>query len=159
MADLWTHEFCLGCDKQTDGTAYCSESCRLADFEKTSMSSSMPGIDTLTTSSCSSYSGTGKQQQPGRFYLSPAIDFTNPQPFSTTPPASPSDISSRKTSPTTLNGPRTLSTSSSNTSLCSMQSSTSSNSDSSQLPEKTRQELHGYAASFDNVRLQRRRSY
>ncbi|KAL2755132.1 hypothetical protein ACRALDRAFT_2028326 [Sodiomyces alcalophilus JCM 7366] len=158
MADIWTHEFCLGCDRQTDDTAYCSESCRLADFEKTSMSSSMPSIGSLTTPFCSSYSATGNQRQPSRLYLGPAIDFTNPQPFGTPRPSSPSHLSAGRTSTTTSSSPRTLTTSSSNTSLCSMQSSTSSNSDTSLLPEKTRQELHGYAASFDNVRLQRRRS-
>lgn len=158
MADLWTHEFCLGCDKQTDGTAYCSESCRLADFEKTSMSSSMR-IASLPTPFYSAYSGMGNQRQPGRLYLSPAIHFANPDPFGTTRPSSPSYVSTGRTSTTTLSGPHTLTTSNSNTSLCSMQSSTSSNVDTSLLPEKTMQELHGYAASFDNVRLHRRRSH
>ncbi|KAK7413084.1 hypothetical protein QQX98_008032 [Neonectria punicea] len=37
MDDFWTHSFCLACDKNlhTAGDAYCSESCRLADLEKT----------------------------------------------------------------------------------------------------------------------------
>ncbi|KAI1409940.1 hypothetical protein F5Y13DRAFT_202569 [Hypoxylon sp. FL1857] len=30
--DLW---FCLACDRQTDGAIYCSEACRLSDFEDT----------------------------------------------------------------------------------------------------------------------------
>ncbi|KAH7366731.1 hypothetical protein B0T11DRAFT_294650 [Plectosphaerella cucumerina] len=137
MADLWTHEFCLGCDKQTEGTAYCSESCRLADNDKTSMpgsAASSPGLNTP------SYPWLSQQAQPQTgFFLSAAVDFSNPQPFG------------RSTS-------RTLQPSSSNTSLCSM-STVSSNTEATQLSEKTRQELQSYAASFDNARLARRRSY
>ena len=76
--DLWTHQFCLSCDKQTDGATYCSEGCRLADYEKTSLStpasaSSSPGISPLAA------------QQPGRFLLSPAYDFGTVQPYGRTP--------------------------------------------------------------------------
>ncbi|KAL0940769.1 uncharacterized protein CTRU02_203532 [Colletotrichum truncatum] len=150
--DLWTPEFCLGCDKQTDGTAYCSESCRLADFEKTSSPSSVassPGLN------APSYPWTSPRQQPSnKLYLAPAYDFTNAQPYGSTP-LRQSYLSAPRTSSTR----RTLATSSSNTSLCSMQSTTSSNSDASQLSEKARRELQAYAVSFEQVRLQRRRSY
>ncbi|KAM0328484.1 hypothetical protein ACHAQA_004891 [Verticillium albo-atrum] len=149
MADMWAHEFCLGCDKQTDGTAYCSESCRLADFEKTSASSSpasSPGLNTSTGP------WTTSQRQPSRFYLSPAIDFTNAQPFGTA-----TSFLSAGSSPSTVSP---LTTSSSNTSLASMGSNASSNMDSHmQLNEKTQKELCSYAASFDSIRTQRRRSY
>lgn len=30
----WDHQFCLACDRQTDGATYCSESCRLADLRE-----------------------------------------------------------------------------------------------------------------------------
>ncbi|KAM0272881.1 hypothetical protein ACHAQH_008535 [Verticillium albo-atrum] len=152
MADMWAHEFCLGCDKQTDGTAYCSESCRLADFEKTSTShsaASSPGLNTSTGPWSQS------QRQPSRFYLSPAIDFSNAQPFESL--ASATSYLPTGSPPSTVSP---LTSSSSNTSLASMGSNASSNSDSyMQLNKKTQKELCGYAASFDNIRTQRRRSY
>ncbi|KZL86919.1 hypothetical protein CI238_08507 [Colletotrichum incanum] len=147
--DLWTHEFCLGCDKQTDGTAYCSESCRLADFEKTSTPSSVASSPGLNTPSYP----WGSKQQANNFYLSPAYDFSNAQPYGSTP-ARQSYLSSPRTSSTR----RTLTTSSSNSSLCSMQSTTSSNTDASHLSEKAKRELQAYAVSFEQARLQRRRS-
>ncbi|GKT49419.1 uncharacterized protein ColSpa_09600 [Colletotrichum spaethianum] len=147
--DLWTHEFCLGCDKQTDGTAYCSESCRLADFEKTSTPSSVASSPGLNGPS----SPWGSRQQANSFYLSPAYDFSNAQPYGSTP-ARQSYLSSPRTSSTR----RALTTSSSNSSLCSMQSTTSSNTDASHLSEKAKRELQAYAVSFEQARLQRRRS-
>ncbi|KXJ97127.1 hypothetical protein Micbo1qcDRAFT_170852 [Microdochium bolleyi] len=63
-ADLdWEHQFCLSCDRQTEGTTYCSESCRLSDFEKCSP---LP------------YSSSTPQTQ-ASFYLAPAYDFANGQ--------------------------------------------------------------------------------
>ncbi|KAF6821236.1 hypothetical protein CSOJ01_00242 [Colletotrichum sojae] len=150
--DLWTPEFCLGCDKQTDGTAYCSESCRLADFEKTSTPSSVassPGLD------APAYPWAASRQPPSnKFYLSPAYDFANAQPYGSTP-LRQSYLSTPRTSSTR----RTLTTSSSNSSLCSMQSNTSSTTDASQYADTTKRELHAYASSFDHARLQRRRSH
>ncbi|EQB45252.1 hypothetical protein CGLO_15901 [Colletotrichum gloeosporioides Cg-14] len=150
--DLWTPEFCLGCDKQTDGTAYCSESCRLADFEKTSTPSSVASSPGLNAPSYP-WSGSSRQQSSNKLYLAPAYDFTNPQPYGSTP-VRQSYLSQRQSSTR-----RTLTTSSSNTSLCSMQSTTSSNADASQLSDKARRELQAYAVSFEQARLQRRRSY
>ncbi|KAK2010302.1 hypothetical protein LZ32DRAFT_660567 [Colletotrichum eremochloae] len=148
--DLWTHEFCLGCDKQTDGTAYCSESCRLADFEKTSTPSSVASSPGLNTPSYP----WGSRQQTNNFHLSPAYDFSNAQPYGSTP-ARQSYLSSPRTSSTTR---RTLTTSNSNSSLCSMQSTASSNLDAGHLSEKAKKELQAYAVSFEQARLQRRRS-
>lgn len=63
-ADLdWEHQFCLACDRQTEGTTYCSESCRLSDFEKCSPSP---------------YSSSTTRSQ-SNFYLAPAYDFSNSQ--------------------------------------------------------------------------------
>ncbi|EFQ33439.1 hypothetical protein CGRA01v4_00828 [Colletotrichum graminicola] len=147
--DLWTHEFCLGCDKQTDGTAYCSESCRLADFEKTSTPSSVASSPGLNTPSYP----WGSRPQVNSFHLSPAYDFSNAQPYGSTPTRQ-SYLSSPRTSSTR----RTLTTSNSNSSLCSMQSTTSSNVDASHLSDKAKKELQAYAVSFEQARLQRRRS-
>jgi hypothetical protein len=156
--DLWTHQFCLACDKQTDGATYCSESCRLADFEKTSSTpssgASSPGFV------APSYPWTQRQPQ-AKFYLSPAYDFSNPQPYGSTPVTqSFVAVQQRPQSTTSTASPaavRSLTPSSSHSSLCSMQSNLSA--DSTVLSDKARRELRAYAVSFEQVRLQRRRSY
>ncbi|KZZ98604.1 hypothetical protein AAL_03122 [Moelleriella libera RCEF 2490] len=167
--DLWTHQYCLSCDKQvqTDGAAYCSESCRLADQEKADHDK------TLTPSSQASspaYSPSGypwstTQSSPAssglKFYLAPAYDFSNAQPYGNASVRSHhfepvSTNSTTETSSRTL--PRSLTPSSSHSSLCSMQS-TSTTAESAQLSERSRQELTAYAISLEHVRLQRRRSY
>jgi hypothetical protein len=144
MSFDWEHQFCLGCDKQTDGATYCSESCRLADYEKTSPSTpssaaSSPALSgpppDWTLSRPTTTSNT-------KFYLSPAYDFGLAQP------------STRRGSTQS----QTLSPSASHTSLCSMRSSSSAGLDAAQLSEKAARELRAYARSFESVRLQRRRS-
>ena len=145
--DLWTHSFCLACDKQvqTDGAAYCSESCRLADFEKTSTPSSQassPGFTPL------SYPWT-TTSTPSKFYLSPAYDFTHAQPYGTT-------AAQQQTFKTPTS--KSLTPSSSHSSLSSMRS-TSTAGEANHLSDKARQELRAYAVSFEHVRVQRRRSY
>lgn len=156
--DLWTHQFCLSCDKQTDGATYCSESCRLADFEKTTCSTpssagSSPGFSAPSTPLST--------QQPSKFYLSPAYDFSTAQPYGRTPlPQSyVSQQRASSVSTTPSSHPRkTLTPSTSHSSLCSMQSISSNGSEAFQLSEKSRKELQAYAVSFEQVKL-RRRSY
>ncbi|AEO71365.1 37c40eb7-aa82-4e80-a754-026edab0cbea [Thermothielavioides terrestris] len=150
MSFDWTHQFCLGCDKQTDGATYCSESCRLADYEKTSPSTpssaasspalSSPPLDWTLSRPTSTTSTTTTN---AKFYLSPAYDFGLIQP------------SSRRDS----TGTQSLSPSPSHTSLCSMRSNSSAGLDAAQLSENAARELRAYARSFESVRLQRRRSY
>lgn len=147
MSFDWDHQFCLGCDKQTDGPTYCSESCRLADYEKTSPSTpssaasspalSNPPLDWTTLSSRRPTTTTSN-----KFYLSPAYDFAQPSP--------------RRDS---TGSAYSLSPSPSHTSLCSMRSNSSAGLDAAQLSEKAARELRAYARSFESVRLQRRRSY
>jgi len=160
--DLWTHQFCLACDKQTDGATYCSESCRLADFEKTcstpSSSASSPGF---APPSYPWTMPTQKRSTQQKFYISPAYDFSTAQPYGRTPQPS-SYLSNRRVESSTSNRQpaRALTPSSSHSSLCSMQSSSSTNStETFQLSEKSRRELHAYHMSFEQARLQRRRSY
>jgi hypothetical protein len=142
MSFDWEHQFCLGCDKQTDGATYCSESCRLADYEKTSPSSSA-----ASSPASSSFPPDWTLSRPTatnntKFYLSPAYDFALAQP------------STRRGSTQS----QTLSPSASHTSLCSMRSNSSAGLDAAQLSEKAARELRAYARSFESVRLQRRRS-
>jgi len=149
----WTHQFCLACDKQTDGSTYCSESCRLAEFEKTSCSTSSgassPSLDWSWSFAKPSSTPTNK------FYLAPAYD------FSTRPPiGSLTSDSARSKGQSSLSPPaRLLSPSSSHSSLSSIQTASSTRNDGCQLTEKARRELRAYASSFESVRLQRRRSY
>ncbi|KOS23462.1 hypothetical protein ESCO_006588 [Escovopsis weberi] len=164
--DLWTHQFCLACDRQVqvDDDAYCSEACRMADFEKTDSAPSSQSSSHGYLSDYGRWSGkaapSSPRPSPAKFYLSPAYDFHNPRPYG---------IASRPESPVSdyhhphhmqaSQRTHSLSPSSSHSSLCSMQSSTSSTaSEPGQLSDKARMELRAYAVSFEQVRLQRRRS-
>ncbi|RKU47404.1 hypothetical protein DL546_007686 [Coniochaeta pulveracea] len=148
----WTHNFCLSCDKQTDGTTYCSESCRLADYEKTaSTPSSGMSSPALADGDASSFPWTfSKPTTSSRpLYLAPAYDFSSARPYGSSP---------RTRSTDSAYSSKPLSPSNSHCSLSSMRSS-SSTSSTTQLSDKTTRELRAYAYSFDAVRLQRRKSY
>ncbi|KAB5582639.1 hypothetical protein GE09DRAFT_1211275 [Coniochaeta sp. 2T2.1] len=141
----WTHQFCLACDKQTDGTTYCSESCRLADYERSSAPSSGQSSPGLAESSSFPWSFSKPASTSRPLYLAPAYDFSNARPYG----------SQRSQSTGSTLAPRALSPSNSHSSLCSMKSTASTD---SQLSEKAARELRAYAHSFESVRLQRRRS-
>ncbi|KAI1127332.1 hypothetical protein F5Y10DRAFT_196140 [Nemania abortiva] len=151
----WEPEFCLYCDRQTDGALYCSESCRLRDFE-----SSSPSLSTTTgspsVSSPSSYQWSVSRNQT-KFYLPPAYDFRNPQPYGSTPlPHTHVSQRSNSASPSSTG----LTPSSSHSSLCSLRSTSSTASENPQLSDKTKKHLRDYASSFEHARTQqRRRSY
>ena len=152
----WVPDYCLACDKQTECGTYCSQSCRLADLEKSSnwSGSASPTIPTWTSSDSNRGSG---------FYLSPAFNFAAYKTPQATPdwPAS-GQSASRQTSyfaasPTTESASsRTLSPSSSRSSLNSTTSSSTS-SHQNTLSEQARTELRGYTNSFDSTRNWRRR--
>lgn len=144
----WTHQFCLSCDKQTDGTTYCSESCRLADYEKSSTPSSGMSSPTLAGPSEFSWTFSKPTTSSRPLYLAPAYDFTNARPYGC----------SRTNSTDSTMGSKTLSPSTSHSSLYSMRSSSSTDS-ATQLSEKATRELRAYAHSFESVRSQRRRSH
>ena len=162
MFDSWALQYCVACEKQVqaENDLYCSESCRLADFETTaSTSSSQASSPGFTPASLSSWTAPSKPTST-KFYLSPAYDFSNAQPYGSSA-AQPSYFNYSTTKadqPSTSLPASTLSPSSSHSSLCSMQS-TNSTTDSIQLSDKARKELRAYAVSFEQVRLQRRRSY
>ncbi|CAK7209204.1 hypothetical protein SBRCBS47491_000364 [Sporothrix bragantina] len=84
---MWDHHFCLTCDKQTDGPAYCSESCRLADYEGATSYAppSGPGSPSWAPSGSSTYRWAMGAAPSARsrqlFSLSPAYDFGNAQPY------------------------------------------------------------------------------
>lgn len=164
--NLWAHQFCLACDKQVqvDGAAYCSESCRLADQEKTSTPSSQassPGFAPTGYPWSTTPSPSLRPTARPKFYLSPAYDFSNAQPYGTASVRSlslSSNYTASASEQSTSTYTRDLTPSSSHSSLCSMQS-TSTTGESNHLSDKAKQELKAYAISFEHVRLQRRRSY
>ena len=153
MELTWSLDYCLACDKQTQGETYCSQSCRLADLETSSLWSG-PASPTTCTSSPSANRGSG-------FYLAPAINFdaykTSTIPYSqassqsSTPSTSyfPNEASSQAAVP------KTLTPSSSQSSLSSTQGTSSQV--SPPLSEQARNELLGYTNSFDNIRNWKRR--
>ncbi|KAK4157477.1 hypothetical protein C8A00DRAFT_40189 [Chaetomidium leptoderma] len=144
MSFDWTHQFCLGCDKQTEGATYCSESCRLADYDKTSPStpSSAASSPALSSPPLDWNLSRPTTTANTKFYVSPAYDFGLAQ------------LSTRRGSAQSY---QTLSPSASHTSLCSIRSHSSAGLDAAQLTEKAARELRAYARSFESVRLQQRR--
>jgi len=148
----WSPDFCLACDRQTDGAAYCSEVCRLAEYEKSVSGSeaSSPAAQQSPISWPSSRANQG-------FYLPPAYNFgAHKAQSSWTTTTSPRTSQFRRPQSSTHKASLTPSTSQS--SLFSMQSSTSTLSEPMQLSDDARKELRGYASSFDQSRCQRRQS-
>ncbi|KAI1156497.1 hypothetical protein F4825DRAFT_259199 [Nemania diffusa] len=148
----WEPEFCLYCDRQTDGTLYCSESCRLRDFESSSTSlNATTGSPSVSSPSSFQWSVSRNQT---KFYLPPAYDFSNPQPYGSTF-LSQSQVSQRSSS--SCPSSTGLSPSSSHSSLCSLGSTASTASENPQLSDKTKKHLRDYASSFEHSRTQQRR--
>jgi len=149
----WEPEYCLYCDRQTDGALYCSESCRLRDFESSSTSLS----NTANSPSLASSSPWSVPRNQTKFYLSPAYDFTNPHPYGSTPlPQSP--LSQRSGPSMSASISSVLTPSSSHSSLCSLGSTTSSTGgEGTQISAKTKKHLRDYASSFEHARNQQRR--
>ncbi len=150
-------DFCLACDKQTNGTPFCSQACRLAELDH-SLSSSEPASPIYTRQGSS-------LRSPGPvttgFQLPPAIDFSSyrrdrtPQP--STSQASPSMVVSHsvpEASTTTLPRSSNLTPSSSQTSLSSLRTNQSS---AGGISEQAWNELRNYASGFDQVRALKRR--
>ncbi|KAI0837380.1 hypothetical protein F5Y06DRAFT_88542 [Hypoxylon sp. FL0890] len=157
-ADLsWEPEFCLACDRQTDGATYCSEACRLSDFEKTASTASTPA-STPGVACPSSYNWTAPRSQ-SKFFLPPAYDFSNAQPYGSTP--LPQSYLSQRSESSSSSSTRVLTPSSSHSSLCSLRSTSSSGSEGTKLSDKAKKQLRDYASSFEHARVQqqRRRSY
>lgn len=153
----WAPDYCLACDKQTECETYCSQSCRLADLEKSSNWSGSASPITPSWTSSDSNRGSG-------FYLSPAFNFAAYKAPPTIPtwPVSGQSASQQTSyfSPTSAsqNAPsRTLSPSSSRSSLNSTSTTSSTSSHQTSLSEQARTELRGYTNSFDNTRNWRRR--
>ncbi|KAI9734828.1 MAG: hypothetical protein M1834_001906 [Cirrosporium novae-zelandiae] len=163
MSTEWSPDFCLACDKQTSGQAYCSQACRLADLEKSSTISepSSPAATSALPWASTTSSGTAGQRRSG-FFLPPAIDFSmyKSQSAATTPvtyrspmqssnPAGYFSYPSQPSKPALPSAPaRTLSPSSSRTSLTSFNSASSGEKN---LTDQVRSELQGTQAGFITI--------
>lgn len=143
----WSLDYCLACDKQTSGGAYCCQSCRLADLSETSSSESEPITPIPTTLSAASTRGTGA-------LMSLAFDQASYEPTKarSVVPLS-QQVSSQAAVIDATPSNRALSPSSSRSSLSSDSSKTSQ---SRQLSAQARSELRGYSNSFDLIRNWRR---
>ena len=150
----WSLDYCLACDRQTSGGAYCSQSCRLADLEtfSTWSGTSLP-TNTVTASSTS----PTETQRGSGFYLSPAINFASYKTSTATFTATQPTIQSTYFSTNFSNQPSSkgLTPSSSRSSL----SSNTSDSSQHQLSEQIHSELRAYTNAFDTTRNWRRRTW
>ncbi|OBT49312.1 hypothetical protein VE00_00407 [Pseudogymnoascus sp. WSF 3629] len=146
----WSPSYCLACDRQTDTSAYCSESCRLAEYESSASPSSSP-----------SWPSHSHSHTP--FQLPSAYDFSQKTSSSSVRPAVHARAHSQpqpRQQQATYSVPRlqtrpVLTPSSSQSSLFSMQSGASVG---EAVSEEARRELRGYASAFDQSRYQRRQS-
>ncbi|CAL3972584.1 hypothetical protein PZA11_004336 [Diplocarpon coronariae] len=152
----WSPAFCLACDRQTDGNVYCSESCRLAEYESASTASSAASSPTSTRAPVS----WPVKPSHKAFVMEPAYNFANAQPYgssTSSPRAPPFPRPGRAHSSPEAKG--VLTPSSSQSSLFSLQSSHSSTaSEPIQLSDESRKALRAYASSFDQSRYSRRQS-
>ena len=154
MELTWSHDYCLACDRQTSGGAYCSQSCRLADHESSSnwadMLSSPAGPSTEHSNSTADPS-SGLSHGSG-FYISPSHRFeVYKQSNGAVAPAKAEGSQEKPTSGAPL---QTLSPSSSRSSLA---STASSNSSHGNFTAQVHNELRAYTNSFDTTRNWRRR--
>ena len=151
----WSLDFCLACDKQCDGHVYCSEACRLAEYEKPSSTAGSAASSPVTPRGPVSWPATRSHHG---FYMEPAYNFRKAQPYGTTPTRSDFSSLVRAHVPSTKT---VLTPSSSQSSLFSMQSASSTASSASepaQLSDDARKALRAYASSFDQSRRSRRQS-
>ena len=144
-------DYCLSCDRQTNGTPFCSQACRLAELDHCSPH------EPLSPSYTDTEAAVQRATTPARsgFYLPPAFDFSLHRsrflpPIQHTPPSS---TANRASQPITHGRP-SLSPSSSQTSLSSIKTNQSYY---TKLSEQAENDLKDYARSFDQVRTLRRR--
>lgn len=152
MAASWTPDYCIACERQTSGGAYCSQTCRLADLDP-SLSGSEPATPT------DGRFAPAYRAPSAAFVLPPAFDFaayrSHPPSATSSRPASMASAPSYMTTLSrTDSSPRALTPSSSRSSLVSVPSSLAHG---EALSSQARSDLRDYTNSFDQVRDWRRR--
>ncbi|KIV97268.1 hypothetical protein PV10_01036 [Exophiala mesophila] len=129
--DFTMGDFCLSCDGQTNGTAFCSSACRLTQLDH------LVGSPASTSSSWSSVESIPIQVTTQRSSLASGSSATTTHSFSL-PPAY--DFSVHRT-----------------TSSNSLSLSLTSRPHSPKLSEQARNDLKDYVGSFDQTRTLRRK--
>jgi hypothetical protein len=131
----WSPDFCLACDRQTDGGVYCGEACRLTEYEKANSGSEASS----PASQRGPISWSTTTRTSNNFYLPPAYDFaaykSQAYGITTRPRPSPTQRSRPQSSPVILSSKPVLTPSSSQSSLFSMRSSSLTSSEPIQLSE------------------------
>lgn len=166
----WSHDFCLFCDRQIPGGAYCSQACRVGDLEKSAGGAPAP-ISPAARSSMSSASSSWSAAHGGHsgsgLSLPPPINFAAYRSSSRTEstPSSPQYYASQQhhyfqqsgTQQTTRSGNSStkhgLTPSSSRASLSSLTAGVPT----SHLSDQAVSQLRGYSDAFDQVREMKRR--
>jgi hypothetical protein len=125
-------DFCLSCDRQTNGTSFCSQACRLAELELyTGSGSSTLSYNTHITSRHQTPAHRSTTSASSGFYLPPSYDFSR-----------------RQTSTTSL---------STSSSLSSSPPSSPKTAAYTKLTDQVRSDLRDYVGAFDQTRTIRRR--
>jgi hypothetical protein len=161
MATGWFLDFCFVCDRQTLGGAYCSQRCRLAELDISSVVSE-PSSPTTTAPLDRPWNAHAPETGSG-LQLGPPFDFASYRALGSSSrrqanPCAANDLS-HKPNPSAFStilpsSRRTLTPSSSQTSLSSLQSVSASR---SSLSGQVRSELLDYTGCFDQVRDWKRR--
>jgi hypothetical protein len=162
-------DFCLNCDRQVSGGAYCSQSCKLADLEKGNTPSS-PVIATSTAATSSSPPSSSQHHTrsltaPSTSTISDKYTLREDWTRTYTQPTPADDVRSPQTSyfmrtsdnnQPTSQGPnaRALTPSSSRSSLA---SSTSGAHNSNLISDQAKLELQEYFNAFDHAKASKRR--
>ena len=162
MDSTWSPDVCINCEQPTENGAYCSQRCKLANYQPSSCTSSK--ATSPTTSESSTHTSNAFDRESG-FQLPPAIDFSSyrtgyPSSNPTRGPAygQPSYFSSpfpgNANSSRFAPSQRVLTPSTSRSSLSSVSSNSSQ---CSGLSDKAQNELRSYSNSFDLIRNWKRR--
>ena len=156
METDWSLDYCLTCDRQTAGGAYCSQLCRLADLETSSCCSEPSSPIQLQTSTSAAPSARSPNNG---FFLPPAFDFSSYRRPSPPPQMSnrPSSGYFSSTSSTNTHSSPSVRILTPSTSRSSLSSTSGSLAQDDSISSQAKSELRDYTNSFDQVRDLRRR--
>ena len=152
------HDFCLACDRESLNGPYCSQACKLADLEKASVPSSPIAISTpfkFPKIPATSMSSSGYVLAPAYKFPDRAVSVSSANQDHERMPKTSYFMadSTHQSSTAGYEQQRSLTPSTSRSSL----SSNKSDSNPNQISEQARLELQDYFNSFEHARASRRR--
>jgi hypothetical protein len=146
--DFFLQDVCLNCDRATSaGKPYCTESCKIADFQKASAPSSPTFQLSKQSPSTKQSTWSSKRDDWISSYARPTTEERSSHNSYFMPPPS------KESRPTSQSNQRSLTPSSSRSSL----SSTTSGSQSNFISQQALQELREYSNAFEQAKASRRR--